>query len=157
MFIHSIYLFLHIIFNMFILWILSININRVYGLLKFIIIYFFSGIIVGLLQNMFKIFIIYHYTGIHNLYQISHGFQYNDNIQRINLQYSMYSPIIGSSGAIASIIGSLPTIKVINILRINYILYTILIFLKRFPGITQLLHLSGAIAGYFAGYYISQK
>lgn len=54
------------------------------------------------LTKMLKHFIIYHYTGILNLYRVSHGLQYINNKQR----FSMYSPVIGASGAIASILGS---------------------------------------------------
>lgn len=155
MFIHSIHSFLHITFNMLVLWTLGLHINKVFGTLNFISIYFSSGVIAGLLQNMLKFLMIYHYTGIFNLYKISHGFIYVCKIQRIYLQYSMYSPIIGSSGAISSMIGPLIPRNFYFSSKIfipNYILYKILVILNIFTGISHLFHLSGAIAGY----YISQ-
>lgn len=157
MFIHSIHLFLHITFNMFILWIWGIHRQKIFEPLKFLIIYFSSGVTAGLLQNILNILIIYYYTGILDLYKISHGrllHQYNS----FNLQYAMYTPIIGSSGAISSIVFTtrkhfLLPIEVRKIFIINFILYNVLVFFKIFPGISHLSHISGAITGY----YISQS
>lgn len=157
MFIHSIHFFLHITINMFVLWTFGLHISRIFGTLKFISIYFTSGVIAGFLQNLLKFFIIYHYSGIFNLYKISHESIYVSKRQQLFLQHSMYSPIVGSSGAIFSIIGSFTPINIIfsrEILIINYIIYNVLVFLNIFTGISHLLHLSGAIAGYYISQYI---
>lgn len=150
MFIHSIHSFLHVTFNMFILYIWGMQLNLIFGPLKFIIIYFTSGITAGLFQNLLKILIIYYYTGILDLYKISHGFKYYRNIQRLNLQYSMYIPLIGASGAIYAIIGSFTILKFLlwrKIFIINVILYYIFVLLNIFPSISHLSHFIGAIAG----------
>jgi membrane associated rhomboid family serine protease len=150
MFIHSNDIFLHIIFNMFILWILGIHVNTIIGHRKFIIIYFSSGFAAGLLQNMLKILIIYHYTGIFDLFQISHVFISISNRNNRYLQYSMYSPIIGSSGAIASIVTYfIPLITINKIFIINFILYNVIVFFNIFPGFSHLSHFSGGIVGYY--------
>lgn len=151
-FIHSIHIFLHITFNMLILLIWGMQMKMINGPIKFIIIYFTSGVIVGLLQNMLKILIVYHYSGILDLYKISHRSLYLTKIQRMYLQYSMYSPLIGSSGVIASIIGSFTTIKLLlerKIFIINFVICSIIVFFKLFPSISYLSHFSGAITGYY--------
>lgn len=150
MFIHSMNIFLHITFNMFILYIYGIHINSSIGYFKFIIIYFSSGIATGLLQNMLKILIIYHYTGYFSFYKISHGFIFLNTKNSRSLQDYMYLPIIGSSGAISSVVGfTFFTINYNKIIIINYILYYILFIIKYFMGISNMLHFSGAIIGYF--------
>lgn len=154
MFVHSVHIILHILVNM-LIFLISVNcLCFILSRRELVVIYLFSGATSGMIHDILNIFLLYHRTGEFELYKVSHEY-YNQNYY---LQYAMFTPLIGSSGAIASIV-LLTCIKLRDHQKrrrqfllfwyINWLFYN-LIYLFPFLTITShCSHISGAFSGYY--------
>lgn len=114
MFMHDSSGFAHIFFNMFALYSFGRFLEIVWGAKRFLIYYFVCGIGAGLIQEATAWFTIYQataqlpadvidhiYTQGYNIF--NNGYLYNDSLMQ-SVQLSLYTPVIGASGAIFGIL-----------------------------------------------------
>ncbi|WP_185851067.1 rhomboid family intramembrane serine protease [Blattabacterium cuenoti] len=172
MFVHSKHLFMHILFNMLALFMFGGQIESLLGIKKFLIIYFLSGIIAASLQLFFNTSILYYFS--HSLdFSKAQKTLYDLNPeQRINLYSSMYSPMMGASGAVSGIVGAfaryfpehkifiLPFPFPIAVKKALFIFIFGSLFSAVFnfsPGIAHFAHIGGILSGYLIGDFFLKK
>ncbi|WP_238784231.1 rhomboid family intramembrane serine protease [Blattabacterium cuenoti] len=173
MFIHSKSFFLHIIFNMLALLMFGGQIETLLGIKRFLIIYFLSGFFAALFQIIFNTSIIYYYLQTLNFSEIRKTLDYliMDEEQKMNLYNYIYSPMIGSSGAISGIVGAFAKFfpeHRIFILPFPFpiaVRKAIIIFIfgslissifDLAPGVAHFAHIGGIISGYLIGSVIKK-
>ncbi|WP_185872294.1 rhomboid family intramembrane serine protease [Blattabacterium cuenoti] len=172
MFIHSKRLFLHIIFNMLALFMFGGQIETLLGIKKFLIIYFFSGIFAALFQIIFNTSVMYYFIQNLDFSQSKIILYYLNEEQRMNLYNSMYSPMMGSSGAVSGIVGAFakffPEHKIF-ILPFPFpiaVRKALIIFIfgslissifNLAPGVAHFAHIGGIVSGYFIGSFFFIK
>ncbi|WP_185867222.1 rhomboid family intramembrane serine protease [Blattabacterium cuenoti] len=164
MFVHSKRLFLHIIFNMLALFMFGGQIETLLGVKKFIIIYFLSGILAALFQIIFNTGVLYYFVQTLDFSQAKKTLDYLNEEQKINLYSSMYSPMMGASGAVSGIVGAFakffPEHKIF-ILPFPFpiaVRKALVIFIfgslasaifNLAPGVAHFAHIGGILSGYF--------
>ncbi|WP_185859395.1 rhomboid family intramembrane serine protease [Blattabacterium cuenoti] len=164
MFVHSKRLFLHIIFNMLALFMFGGQIETLLGIKKFLIIYFLSGIFAAFLQIIFNTSVMYYFVQTLDFSQAKRTLDYLNEEQKINLYSSMYSPMMGSSGAVSGIVGAFakffPEHKIF-ILPFPFpiaVRKALIIFIfgslisaifNLAPGVAHFAHIGGILSGYF--------
>ncbi|WP_185869691.1 rhomboid family intramembrane serine protease [Blattabacterium cuenoti] len=172
MFVHSKRLFLHIIFNMLALFMFGGQIETLLGIKKFMIIYFLSGILAAFLQIIFNTSVMYFFLQTLDFSQAKKTLYYLNENQRINLYSSMYSPMMGASGAVSGIVGAFakffPEHKIF-ILPFPFpiaVRKALLIFIfgsiissifNLAPGVAHFAHVGGILSGYFIGSFFYKK
>ncbi|WP_185850458.1 rhomboid family intramembrane serine protease [Blattabacterium cuenoti] len=172
MFVHSKRLFLHIIFNMLALFMFGGQIETLLGIKKFIIIYFFSGFFAALLQIIFNTSVIYYFLHTLDFYQAKKALDSLNEEQKITLYSSMYSPMMGASGAVSGVVGAFarffPEHKIF-ILPFPFpiaVEKAIMIFifgsflsaiLNLAPGVAHFAHIGGILSGYFIGSFFLKR
>ncbi|WP_185877954.1 rhomboid family intramembrane serine protease [Blattabacterium cuenoti] len=172
MFIHSKNLFLHIIFNMLALFMFGGQIESLLGFKKFIILYFLSGIIAAFIQILFNTILIFYFIETLNIYKINNIINYLSEEKKILIYNSLYSPMMGASGAISGIVGAfarifpehkifiLPfpfPIKVRKALLIFVFGSFISTIFNISPGVAHFAHIGGILSGYFIGSLFLRK
>ncbi|WP_185863326.1 rhomboid family intramembrane serine protease [Blattabacterium cuenoti] len=166
MFVHSQRLFLHIIFNMLALFMFGGQIETLLGVKKFMIIYFSSGILAALFQIIFNTSVLYYFVQTLDFSQAKKMLDYLNEEQKINLYSSMYSPMMGASGAISGIVGAFakffPEHKIfilpfpfpiaVRKALIIFILGSLIsAVLNLAPGVAHFAHIGGILSGYLIG------
>ncbi|WP_185869121.1 rhomboid family intramembrane serine protease [Blattabacterium cuenoti] len=164
MFVHSKRLFLHIIFNMLALFMFGGQIETLLGVKKFLIIYFLSGILAAFFQIIFNTSVMYYFVRTLDFSQARRSLDYLNEVQKINLYSSMYSPMMGSSGAVSGIVGAfakffpehkifiLPfpfPIAVRKALIIFIVGSLVSSIFNLAPGVAHFAHIGGILSGYF--------
>ncbi|WP_185858035.1 rhomboid family intramembrane serine protease [Blattabacterium cuenoti] len=164
MFVHSKRLFLHIIFNMLALFMFGGQIETFLGVKKFIIIYFLSGILAALFQIIFNTSVLYYLVQTFDFSQAKRTLDYLNEEQKINLYSSMYSPMMGASGAVSGIVGAFakffPEHKIFILpfpfpvaVRKAMIIFIfgslISAIFNLAPGVAHFAHIGGLLSGYF--------
>ncbi|WP_185856183.1 rhomboid family intramembrane serine protease [Blattabacterium cuenoti] len=167
MFIHSKRFFLHIIFNMLALLMFGGKMETLLGIKKFLITYFLSGVLAALFQLVFNTGVMYYFVHSLDFTQAKRIFDYylNDD-QKINLYTSMYSPMMGSSGAVSGIVGAFarffPEHKIFILpfplpiaIRKALLIFVFGSFVSSIfnlaPGVAHFAHIGGILSGYFIG------
>ncbi|WP_185853416.1 rhomboid family intramembrane serine protease [Blattabacterium cuenoti] len=166
MFIHSKRLFLHIIFNMLALFMFGGQIETLLGIKKFLIIYFLSGIFAAFFQIIFNTSVMYYFVQTLDFSLARRTLDYLNEEQKINLYSSMYSPMMGASGAVSGIVGAFakffPEHKIF-ILPFPFpiaVRKALIIFIfgsltssifNLAPGVAHFAHIGGILSGYFIG------
>ncbi|WP_341652794.1 rhomboid family intramembrane serine protease [Blattabacterium cuenoti] len=172
MFVHSKRLFLHIIFNMLALFMFGGQIETLLGVKKFIIIYFLSGILAALFQIIFNTGVLYYFVQTLDFSQAQKTLDSLNEEQKMNLYSSMYSPMMGASGAVSGIVGVFakffPEHKIF-ILPFPFPIavrkaMTIFIFgsfisavFNLAPGVAHFAHIGGILSGYFIGSFFYKQ
>ncbi|WP_185871723.1 rhomboid family intramembrane serine protease [Blattabacterium cuenoti] len=172
MFVHSKRLFLHIIFNMLALFMFGGQIETLLGIKKFIIIYFLSGILAALFQIIFNTGVLYYFVQTLDFSQAKKMLKYFNEEQKINLYSSMYSPMLGASGAVSGIVGAFakffPEHKIF-ILPFPFpiaVRKALIIFIfgsivssifNLTPGVAHFAHIGGILSGYFIVSFFYKK
>lgn len=172
MFVHSKRLFLHIIFNMLALFMFGGQIETLLGVKKFIIIYFLSGILAALFQIIFNTSVLYYFVQTLDFSQAKKMLDYLNEEQKINLYTSMYSPMMGASGAVSGIVGAFakffPEHKIF-ILPFPFpiaVRKALIIFIfgslvsaifNLAPGVAHFAHIGGILSGYFIGSFFMKN
>ncbi len=172
MFVHSKRLFLHIIFNMLALLMFGGQIETLLGVKKFIIIYFLSGILAALFQIIFNTGVLYYFVQTLDFSQAQKTLDSLNEEQKMNLYSSMYSPMMGASGAVSGIVGVFakffPEHKIF-ILPFPFPIevrkaMTIFIFgslisaiFNLAPGVAHFAHIGGILSGYFIGSFFYKQ
>ncbi|WP_185861350.1 rhomboid family intramembrane serine protease [Blattabacterium cuenoti] len=169
MFIHSKRLFLHIIFNMLALFMFGGQIETLLGVKKFIILYFLSGILAALFQIIFNTGVLYYFVQTLDFSQAKKTLDYLNEEQKINLYASMYSPMMGASGAVSGIVGAFakffPEHKIFILpfpfpiaVRKALIIFIFGSFISAVfslaPGVAHFAHIGGILSGYFIGSFL---
>ncbi|WP_185873371.1 rhomboid family intramembrane serine protease [Blattabacterium cuenoti] len=172
MFIHSKHLFLHIIFNMLALFMFGIQVESFLGFKKFIILYFLSGILAAFIQILFNTSLILYFIETLNISTISKIFNSLSEKEKIIIYNSLYSPMMGASGAISGIVGAFAKIypeHKIFILPFPFpirIRKALLIFvfgsfistiLNISPEVAHFAHIGGILSGYIIGSFFLKK
>ncbi|WP_242673965.1 rhomboid family intramembrane serine protease [Blattabacterium sp. DPU] len=172
MFVHSKRLFLHIIFNMLALFMFGGQIETILGVKKFIIIYFLSGVLAALFQIIFNTGILYYFVQTLDFSQAKKALDYLNEEQKINLYSSMYSPMMGASGAVSGIVGAfakffpehrifiLPFPFPIAVRKALIIFISgsfISAILNLAPGVAHFAHIGGILSGYFIVSFFYKK
>lgn len=166
MFVHSKRLFLHIIFNMLALFMFGGQIETLLGIKKFLIIYFLSGIFAAFFQIIFNTSVMYHFVQTLDFSQAKKTLDYLNEEQKMNVYSSMYSPMMGASGAVSGIVGAFakffPEHKIF-ILPFPFpiaVRKALIIFIfgslisaifNLAPGVAHFAHIGGILSGYFIG------
>ncbi|WP_185849880.1 rhomboid family intramembrane serine protease [Blattabacterium cuenoti] len=172
MFVHSKRLFLHIVFNMLALFMFGGQMETLLGIKKFLITYFLSGILAALLQLLFNTSILYYFVHSLDFSQAKRTFDYLNQEQRINLYSSMYSPMMGASGAVSGILGAFaryfPEHKIFILpfpfpiaVRKALMIFIFGSFVSAIfnlaPGVAHFAHIGGILSGYFIGNFFLKK
>ncbi|AER40580.1 MAG: rhomboid family intramembrane serine protease [Flavobacteriales bacterium] len=172
MFVHSKRIFLHIIFNMLALFMFGWKIETLLGIKKFMIIYFLSGILAALLQIVFNTGILYYFVHTLDFSKAKKIFDYLNQEQRINLYSSMYSPMMGSSGAVSGIVGAFaryfPEHKIFILpfpfpIAVRKAIFIFIfgsflsVIFNLSPGVAHFAHIGGILSGYFIGNFFLKK
>ncbi|AEU09554.1 rhomboid family intramembrane serine protease [Blattabacterium sp. (Cryptocercus punctulatus) str. Cpu] len=172
MFVHSKRLFLHIIFNMLALFMFGGQMETLLGIKKFLIVYFLSGILASLLQLGFNTSILYYFVHTLDFSQAKKIFDYLNQEQRINLYSSIYSPMMGASGAVSGIVGAFaryfPEHKIFILpfpfpiaVRKALLIFIFGSFISAIfnfsPGVAHFAHIGGIISGYSIGNFFLKK
>ncbi|WP_185860796.1 rhomboid family intramembrane serine protease [Blattabacterium cuenoti] len=172
MFVHSKRLFLHIIFNMLALFMFGGQIETLLGVKKFIILYFSSGILAALFQIIFNTGILYYFVQTLDFSQAHKMLNYLNEEEKINLYSSIYSPMMGASGAISGIVGAFakffPEHKIFILpfpfpiaVRKALIIFIFGSFVSSIlnlaPGVAHFAHIGGILSGYFIGSFFIKK
>ncbi|AGW86296.1 Rhomboid Family Protein [Blattabacterium sp. (Nauphoeta cinerea)] len=166
MFVHSQRLFLHIIFNMLALFMFGGQIETLLGVKKFMILYFSSGILAALFQIIFNTGVLYYFVQTLDFSQAKKMLNYLNEEQKINLYSSMYSPMMGASGAVSGIVGAFakffPEHKIFILpfpfpiaVRKALIIFILGSFISSIlnlaPGVAHFAHIGGILSGYLIG------
>ncbi|WP_238783889.1 rhomboid family intramembrane serine protease [Blattabacterium cuenoti] len=174
MFVHSKRIFFHIIFNMLALFMFGGKIETILGIKKFIILYFLSGIFAATFQILFNTGIIYYFFQTWDFYKVSKiiDYLYLNEDQKMAIYSSMYSPMMGSSGAVSGLVGAfakffpehkifilpfpfpIPVRKAIIIFVFGSLISAIF---NLAPGVAHFAHIGGIVSGYFIGYFFKKK
>ncbi|WP_185849307.1 rhomboid family intramembrane serine protease [Blattabacterium cuenoti] len=172
MFVHSKRLFFHIIFNMLALFMFGGQIETLLGVKKFIIIYFLSGIFAALFQIIFNTGVLYYFVQTLDFSQAKKMLDYFNEEQKINLYTSMYSPMMGASGAVSGIVGAFakffPEHKIFILpfpfpiaVRKALIIFIFGSFVSSIfnlaPGVAHFAHIGGILSGYFIGSFFKKN
>lgn len=173
MFVHSKH-FSHLLFNMMGLWMFGIQMEKIIGTTKFLKIYFSSALVASFLQLFFNLVLIYSITSIFDYNQIIANVSYFelDQSQIDRLRNSMFSPMVGSSGAVFGVVGAFaryfPSQKIFIFpipfpiaVKKGLILCLILSILASlfdiFSHVAHFAHIGGIITGYLMGNYYLKK
>ncbi|BBA17030.1 rhomboid family intramembrane serine protease [Blattabacterium cuenoti] len=172
MFVHSKRLFLHIIFNMLALFMFGGQIETLLGVKKFIIIYFLSGVLAALFQIIFNTGVLYYFVKTLDFSQAYKILDYLNEEQKMNLYSSMYSPMMGSSGAVSGILGVFakffPNHKIFILpfpfpiaVRKALVIFIFGSFISSIfnlaPGVAHFAHIGGVLSGYFIGSFFMRN
>ncbi|WP_185873920.1 rhomboid family intramembrane serine protease [Blattabacterium cuenoti] len=172
MFIHSKYLFLHIVFNMLALFMFGGKIETLLGIKKFLIIYFLSGIFSALLQLIFNTSILYYFLHTLDLSQLKKIFNNLNQEERYYLYNSIYSPMMGASGAVSGIVGAFarcfPNNKIFILpfpfpIAVRKALFIFILgsFISAIcnlaPEVAHFAHIGGILSGYLIGCFFIKK
>ncbi|WP_185870580.1 rhomboid family intramembrane serine protease [Blattabacterium cuenoti] len=172
MFVHSKRFFLHIIFNMLALFMFGGQMETLLGIKKFMIIYFLSGILAALFQLVFNTSVMYYFVHSLDFTQAKKILDYLNDDQKINLYTSMYSPMMGSSGAVSGIVGAFarffPEHKIFILpfplpiaVRKALLIFIFGSFISAIfnlaPGVAHFAHIGGILSGYFIGSFFYKK
>ncbi|WP_185862211.1 rhomboid family intramembrane serine protease [Blattabacterium cuenoti] len=172
MFVHSKRLFLHIIFNMLALFMFGGQIETRLGIKKFMVIYFLSGILAAFFQIIFNTSVMYYFLQTLDFSQTKKILDYLNEEQRMNLYSSMYSPMMGASGAVSGIVGAFakffPEHKIFILpfpfpiaVRKALIIFILGSFISSIlnlaPGVAHFAHIGGILSGYFIGSFFLKK
>ncbi len=166
MFIHSEHIFFHVFFNMLALFMFGRKIENILGIKKFLVLYLLSGFFAACLQLLFNSSVLYYFfqtIDFSEIDQIMSFYSLNEE-QRMTIFSLMYSPMMGSSGAISGIVGAFakfyPHHKIFILpipfpipIRTAVFIVLFMSFLSSMfnltPGIAHFAHIGGMIFGYF--------
>ncbi|WP_185858602.1 rhomboid family intramembrane serine protease [Blattabacterium cuenoti] len=166
MFVHSKRLFLHIIFNMIALFMFGGQIENRLGVKKFMIIYFLSGILAAFFQIIFNTGVMYYFVKSLDFTKAIKILNLLNEEQKISLYSSMYSPMMGSSGAVSGIVGAFakffPEHKIFILpfpfpiaVRKAILIFILGSFISSIfnlsPGVAHFAHIGGILSGYLIG------
>ncbi|WP_185864539.1 rhomboid family intramembrane serine protease [Blattabacterium cuenoti] len=172
MFVHSKRLFLHIIFNMLALFMFGGQLETLLGIKRFMIVYFLSGFLAALLQIIFNTSVMYYFLHTLDFSEARKTLDYLNEEQKITIYSSMYSPMMGASGAISGVVGAFARFfpehkifilpfpfpiaveKAIMIFIFGSFLSSIL---NLAPGVAHFAHIGGILSGYFIGSFFLKK
>ncbi len=148
------------------------QIETMLGVKKFIIIYFLSGILAALFQIIFNTSVLYYFVQTLDFSQAKKTLDYLNEEQKINLYSSMYSPMMGASGAVSGIVGAFakffPEHKIFILpfpfpiaVRKALIIFIIGSFFSSIfnlaPGVAHFAHIGGILSGYFIVSFFYKK
>lgn len=169
MFIHSKRLLFHIIFNMLALFMFGGQIETILGMKKFLLLYFISGVFAAFMQIFFNTSFVYFFIKTFDIEKIEKIIFYINKYQKTDIYNFIYSPMMGSSGAVSGIVGAfarffpehkifiLPfpfPIRVKKALIIFVFGSAISAVFNIAPGIAHFAHIGGIISGYTISYYL---
>ncbi|XOD69670.1 MAG: rhomboid family intramembrane serine protease [Flavobacteriales bacterium AspAUS03] len=172
MFVHSKGFVFHIFFNMLPLWMFGTQLEYLLGTRRFLMVYFFSGLLAALFQILFNLGVVFYFFQVLDFSQVELLLWGALTGEQRVLVSALYAPMMGASGAVSGVVGTFarffPDYKIFifpipfpiairKALGLFILGSLVLAVFNLVPGVAHFAHIGGTVGGYLLGSYYVKK